>query len=108
MGLTLEGEQRLDAAGAIDHYLENEDAWLETIKDTKKFVAGNFPLGAKIRKDDIAKALVTIVEVNEGYQDFRNEKKLRAKYWNTLFADLVIDRTWDQLEAENDDGQDGN
>lgn len=106
MGLTLEGEQRLEAAGVVQHYLENEAAWLETIIETKKFVAGNFPNGAKIRKDDIAKALVTIVEVNEGYQDFRNEKKLRAKFWNILFADLVIDRTWDKLEAENDDGQD--
>ena len=60
--------------------------------------------GAKIRKDDIAKALVTIVEVNEGYQEYRNTKKLRAKLWNTLFADLVVDRTWGQLESENNDG----
>lgn len=105
MGLTLESEQRLEAAGVIGHYNENEDAWLATIKETRKFVEGNFPTGAKIRKDDIAKALVTIVEVNEGYQDFRNEKKLRAKFWNTLFADLVVDRTWDQLEAEKEDGE---
>ncbi|MGN6818248.1 MAG: hypothetical protein ACTHJR_06210 [Sphingomonas sp.] len=107
MGLTLEAEQRLEAAGVIAHYAENEAAWLAAIKETKKYVEGNFPAGAKIRKDDIAKALVTIIEVNESYQDYRNVKKLRAKFWNTLFADLVVDRTWDQLEAENEDGEDG-
>lgn len=105
MGLTLEGEQRLDAAGVIAHFDENEGAWLATITETYQFVARNFPNGALIRKDDIAKAMLPIVEVNEGYQDFRNENKLRAKFWNSLFADLVVDRTWDQLTAE--DGNDG-
>lgn len=105
MGLTLEAEQRLEAAGVIAHYNDNAEAWLAAIRQTKQFVETNFPAGAKIRKDDIAKALVTIIEVNEGYQDYRNVKKLRAKLWNTLFADLVVDRTWDQLEQENDDGE---
>ena len=103
MGLTLESEQRLEAAGVVAHYNNNEEAWLAAIRQTKQFVETNFPNGAKIRKDDIAKALVTIIEVNEDFQDFRNAKKLRAKFWNLLFADLIVDRTWEQLEQENDD-----
>jgi len=102
MGLTLEGEQRLNAAGVVDHFDANEAAWVATITETYQFVASNFPNGARIRKDDIAKAMLPIVEVNEDYQDFRNENKLRAKYWNSLFADLVVDRTWDQLTAEDE------
>ena len=105
MGLTLESEQRPEATGVVAHYNQNEDAWLAAIRQTKHFVETNFPDGAKIRKDDIAKALVTIIEVNEDYQDFRNVKKLRAKFWNVLFADLIVDRTWDQLEQENQDGE---
>lgn len=105
MGLTLEAEQRLEAAGVIDHYNENAVAWLAAIRQTKQFVASNFPTGAKIRKDDISKALVTIIEVNEDYQEFRNVHKLRPKFWNTLFADLVVDRTWDELLQETNNGE---
>ena len=103
MGLTLESEQRLDAAGVIAHFDENRAAWLGTIRETYRYVETNFPNGAQIRKDDIAKAMLPIVEVNEDYQDFRNAEKLRAKYWNTLFADLVVDRTWDELTAGDDE-----
>ena len=106
MGLTLESEQRLDAAGVIDHFNENRMAWLGTIRETYRYVETNFPNGAQIRKDDIAKAMLPIVEVNEDYQDFRNAEKLRAKYWNALFADLVVDRTWDEITAEdNENGE---
>jgi len=102
MGLTLESERRLEAAGVIEHFDENRAAWLAAIQETYRFVETNFPRGARIRKDDIAKAMLPIVEVNEAYQDFRNEGKLRAKYWNSLFADLVVDRTWDELTEEED------
>lgn len=106
MGLTLEGEQRLEAAGVVVHFDENRAAWLATIRETYQFVARNFPNGALIRKDDIAKAMLPIIEVNEDYQEFRNIEKLRGKYWNTLFADLVVDRTWDDLNREeNEDGE---
>lgn len=104
MGLTLEGEQKLEAAGVIAHFDENEEAWLSTISETYEFVQRNFPAGARIRKDDISKAMVTIIEVNEDFQDFRNQNKLRAKYWNMLFADLIVDRTWEQL-TEEENGQ---
>ena len=106
MGLTLESEQRMENAGVLGFFNQTHAAWLETVRDTKNFVEGNFPAGARIRRDDVAKALVTVVEVNEAYQDFRNERKLRGKFWNTLFADLIVDRTWEQLEAEADDGED--
>jgi len=106
MALTLEAEQRMEAVGVVGFYDADHMAWLGTVKSTKKFVAGNFPAGKMIRRDDVAKALVTIVEVHEGFQDFRNEKKLRGKFWNTNFADLLIDRTWDQLDEEDGDGED--
>ena len=107
MGLTLEAEQRMENAGVIAFYDQHQGEWLATVRDTKRFVEGNFPDGARIRRDDVAKALVTVVEVNEGFQDFRNERKLRGKFWNTLFADLVVDRTWEELEEGDKNGEDG-
>ena len=106
MALTLEAEQRLTDVGAVEFYEGDVNAWLDTVRDTKTFLGAKFPRGALIRRDDVAKALVPILEVHEEFKDFRNEKKLRGKFWIKDFADLLIDRTWEQLEEEGDDGED--
>lgn len=97
MGLTLEAEQRLDDAGVVNFFENDRAAWQALAQETKDFVVSNFPTGALIRRDDVAKALIPVLEVHEGYKDFRNDAKLRAKYWIKDFADLLIDRTWDHL-----------
>jgi hypothetical protein len=97
MALTLEAEQRMDDVGVVGFYQAGEADWIATAQATKTFVEGNFPDGARIRRDDVAKALIPIVEVHEGFHDFRNAQKLRGKFWIKDFADLIIDRTWDQL-----------
>lgn len=101
MGLTLEAEQRLEAAGVIGFFERDRGSWLNLVRETRTFVQGNFPAGALIRRDDVAKALFPIIEVHEGYKDFRNDGKLRAKYWIKDFADLLTDRTWEELEQES-------
>jgi hypothetical protein len=106
MALTLEAEQRLTDVGIVDFYVANAADWLNTVKDTKKFVTGNFPAHAPIRRDDVAKALIPVIEVHEGFRDFRNEEKLRGKFWIKDFADLLTDRTWDQLDEENENVED--
>ncbi|MGR3662080.1 MAG: hypothetical protein ACU0CA_12980 [Paracoccaceae bacterium] len=97
MGLTLEAEQRMVDAGVVQFYQNDVQAWLTLARETKAFVENNFPRGAQIRRDDVAKALHAILEVHEGFKDYRNQEKLRAKYWIKDFADLLVDRTWDQL-----------
>jgi len=97
MALTLEAEQRLDDVGLVGLFTGNEVAWRGTVQATKNFVRGNFPQGAKIRRDDVAKGLIPILEVEETFKDFREEHKLRGKFWIKDFADLLIDRTWDNL-----------
>src|SRR6266446_9284977 len=105
MALTLEAEQRLEAVRLVALYTEHEAAWLQAAKETKTFIAGNFPEGAKIRRDDVAKALIPILEVNETLKDELNDKKLRGKFWIKDFADLIIDRTWEELEKAKEHGK---
>lgn len=105
MALTLEAEQRLDDVEIVLFYEANAEAWLATVRETKKFVKGNFPAGALIRRDDVAKALYPILEVHEEFKDFRNDAKLRGKFWIKDFADLLIDRTWEQLDEDENDGK---
>jgi hypothetical protein len=97
MALTLEAEQRMDDVGLVRFYTNDAASWLATVQATKDFVKGNFPHDAPIRRDDVAKGLIAILEVHEGFRDFRNEEKLRGKFWIKDFADLLTDRTWDQL-----------
>jgi hypothetical protein len=97
MALTLEAEQRLDSVGLTALFDGDREAWLDAARQTKAFIAGNFPQGSRIRRDDVAKALIPILEVNEVLKDALNEKKLRGKFWIKDFADLIIDRTWDEL-----------
>ncbi len=97
MALTLEAEQRMDDVGLVGFYTDDALAWLATVQATKDFVRGNFPAGALIRRDDVAKGLIAILEVHEGFRDFRNAEKLRGKFWIKDFADLLTDRTWPNL-----------
>ena len=98
MALTLEAEQRLESVGLVGLFNDNQADWLDAAKQTKAFIKGNFPEGALIRRDDVAKALIPILEVNEVLKDTLNGNKLRGKFWIKDFADLIIDRTWDNLE----------
>lgn len=97
MALTLEAEQRLEDVGLVGLFTGDEAAWRNTVQATKNFVSRNFPQGSKIRRDDVAKGLMPILEVQESFKDFREVHKLRGKFWIKDFADLLIDRTWDNL-----------
>ena len=93
----MEAEQRLQDAGLTELYNKNVATWLEAAKETKAFVAGLFPAGSQIRRDDVAKALYPILEVNEILREYLEANKLRGKFWVRYFVDLIIDKTWDQL-----------
>jgi hypothetical protein len=97
MALTLEAEQRLESVNLVALFEEDRAAWLDAAKQTKAFIASNFPDGSPIRRDDVSKALIPILEVNEVLKDCLNLNKLRGKFWIKDFADLIIDRTWDEL-----------
>lgn len=97
MALTLEAEQRLEAAGLIKLFDEHEAAWTAAAKKTYAFVKDGFPKGAKIRRDDVSKALLPILNVDETLGDKLDEEKLRGQFWKNYFSDLIIDRVWDEI-----------
>jgi hypothetical protein len=97
MALTLEAEQRLTNAGLVAFFDRDRDKWLAIAKDTFDFVARNFPADATIRRDDVAKALKPIIEVDTLLQVELAESRLGQKYWVAYFTDLIIDRTWAEI-----------
>lgn len=97
MALTLEAEQRLHDVGLVAFYDANEQTWKAVVEKVYGYVKANFPAGSKIRRDDLTKAFVPILEVNEALRDKLDADRIRGKFWITDFANLIIDRAWDDL-----------
>jgi hypothetical protein len=102
MSLTLEAEQRLADAGLTGLFDKHQNEWLGLAKKTKGFVDEAFPAGSRIRRDDVAKALLPIIEVHETLKEYLSQEKLRGKIWVRFFVDLIIDRTWDTLNQNGE------
>ncbi len=95
MALTLESEQRLTKVNLVVLYNQSKAKWGRLAKQSYQFVAKNFPDGATVRMDDVAKALVPLLEVHEDLQNALSQKKLKQKYWIQDFGDLILDRAWE-------------
>jgi hypothetical protein len=99
VSLTLKMEQSLTAAGLVDFFDQDPEPWKQLAAETKTFVKEHFPDGATIRRDDVAMALVPLLEVHENLAACMQEKKLTQKYWIRYFADLIVDRSWATINA---------
>jgi hypothetical protein len=97
VSLTLRVEQMLVAAGLVGFFDEKPAPWHKLAKETRGFVVSHFPDGATVRPDDVAGALVPLLEVHEALGAYLQEHKLTQKYWIRYFADLIVDRSWSTI-----------
>jgi hypothetical protein len=101
MALTLEHEQKLKNAGLIAFFNDNPNMWVDMAKKTYNFLQEEFPKGINPRPDDVAKSLLPLLEVNVDLQEQFDERTLKQKFWYSYFADLIIDKKWDQIQGAN-------
>jgi hypothetical protein len=97
VSLTLKAEQMLASAGLIEFYQKDSVRWDRAAKETFTFLKGNFPKGGTIRCDDVAVALLPLLEVSEELGAFLQAEKLTQRYWIRHFADLILDRAWPKI-----------
>ena len=97
MALTLQVEQRLQALSLIKLFEDRKPEWLASAQGSYDFVKENFPEDATVRRDDVAKALKPIIEVNVVLKTYLAQRKATQKYWITDFTDLIIDRVWNTI-----------
>lgn len=102
MALTLAVEQRLEDAGLIELFDEHIEMWTDVARRALAYVRTDFPDTAIVRHDDVAQALVGVIEVNEVLRTYLNSEKLRGKFWKTNFAHLITDRTWSLINGANE------
>lgn len=97
MALTLEVEQRLVTVGLEGFFKQSEPRWCRLARDSHAFIAKDFPTDATVRADDVAKALVPLLEVDKDFRAFLAVKKLKQKYWVRDFCDFILDRCWNKI-----------
>jgi hypothetical protein len=103
MGLTAEKELALRDAGLIDFFDQNREALKEIAQASYDYTEGyvTSPVGLPLRRDDVAEILVTALTTNELLREFlAGRTGLRQKYWYRHFADLILDRLWEELGNE--------
>jgi len=97
MALTLAIEQRLQRVSLVRLFDKSHPHWKALAKQTYGFLKRNFPSDARVRRDDVAKNLVSLLEVDDQLSRHLSEKRLKQKYWIRDFSDLVLDRDWDDI-----------
>jgi hypothetical protein len=98
MSLTLEVEQILFKVSLQQFFEDYKDKWKKLAQRSYSFVKNNFPDKATIRIDDVAKALLPLLQVDEDLINILNEKRLKQKFWFRDFGDLILDRTWAKIQ----------
>ena len=75
-----EAEQRMEKVGLVALFEKNRKIWVEVSQKSYSFVRDGFPPGSIIRRDDVQKTLIPILEVHEDLRDYLDTQKLRGKF----------------------------
>lgn len=102
MALNAYKSKRLEDAGLVDYYNQHQELWAQkagrAYEYAKRFVEES---GEDVRQDDVVPLLIPALEVFDDFRDHLNGAKLTQKYWFTYFAELTVDRLWDDLTGGN-------
>lgn len=101
MALTALKVQDLTDKGFLGLFDDHEELWRtkagEAYSYTKVLVKA---AGEPVRPDDVLPLLVPALELADEFRTFLEEKRLTQKYWRIHFAELVLDRLWNELDDE--------
>ncbi len=101
MGLTAEVELALTDANLVSYFDANREPFKEIAARTYEFAHDNVAAtGLPLRRDDVSRSLTIALRTNESLREYLATKKLRQQFWYTRFADLVVERLWEELEND--------
>jgi hypothetical protein len=101
MSLTAEVELALQDKKLTDFFDDHRSALTEAATEAFAYAFGYVArIDLPLRRDDVAKILVPALETNDTLREFLSDKKIREKHWYRDFADLILDRLWEELENE--------
>jgi hypothetical protein len=107
MGLTATKSLRLEDAGLVELFTKKKTLWQPLAQNAYDYVSGGLEeSGEPVRPDDLIPMLIPVLEVTAELREFLAEEKLTQKYWYEWFAELIVDRVWNDLEEEEDEEED--
>lgn len=103
MALNAYKSKRLEDAELIAHFEEHRALWVQKARRAyeyaKRFVEES---GEDVRQDDVVPLLIPALEVFDDFRDHLSAERLTQKYWYTYFAELIVDRVWEELTEGGD------
>jgi hypothetical protein len=73
-------------------------------QDAYDYTRKTYPDGSTIRRDDVAEALIPVLEVHPKLRAFLKSEKIRGKHWIEDFCDYVLEKTWDEIQPTKELG----
>jgi hypothetical protein len=73
-------------------YEEHKALWDGLAGNAKKYAKEHIAGGEDARPDDILKMLLPMIESLDELRDHQDEKKARAKRYQTFFGEYIIDK----------------
>jgi hypothetical protein len=104
MALNRVKELRLTDAGLVGLYEGELELWRELAEHAYEYAKNYIAAASTIRQDDVVPALQPVLEVTPALREFLAGRSLRQQYWYEWFAELIIDRLWDELEQAGEGG----
>ncbi len=98
MALTTAVEMELKNATFLDVFKDNRRLWLEMAERAYNYTAQTMPNPP--RRDDVAPHLALELAANDEFLKIRTKKRVKQKRWIDFFADLIVDRLWDDLAGK--------
>jgi hypothetical protein len=92
MGLTESKIKDLEDKNFHNLYERHEEAWLEMVENAYNFAHEHISNGREPRPDDILKALLPMLEVDEDLRSHQEENKARFKHFREYYGDYIIDK----------------
>ncbi len=92
MGLTESKIKDLEEKNFDKLYERRKSEWLTIVNQAAAFAGANITGGREPRPDDILKALLPMLEVNEKLRDHQEENRARFKHFREYYGDYIIDK----------------
>lgn len=101
MGLTESKIKDLQDKKFDKLYEKHKKPWLKMVKNACEFAQLHIAGGNPPRPDDILKALLPMLEVDEDLRNHQEENRARFKHFREYFGEYIIDK----YLAQKGDGQ---
>jgi len=100
VGLTESKIKDLEDKNFHKLYDRHKDAWNTMVGNAFDFAKQHITAGHDPRPDDILKALLPMLEVNENLRNHQEDNRARFKHFREFFGDYIIDQYLQHKEAK--------